>query len=173
MSRLITLIAILVAVTTGCAGGSMKPTMTKEEALTRVQQLINDTVAIIEPKPRLDVDPTTLTPYPCLGFVGDDSDGRIYISRAYYLRGIPKDKTKLTEIAQKVRRYWQQQGHVIQGVSRDGLNIAARSRPDDFILSLSWTAGDVLGIGVSSPCIWPNGTPEPSLSSKLDVRVSD
>jgi len=164
MSRLISLIAALAVATTGCTGGNMKPTMTKEEALARVQELINDTVAIIEPKPRLDVDPTTLKPYRCIGFVGDDWDGRIYVSRAYYLRGIPRDKAKLAEISQKVVRHWQQRGHVIEGVSKNGLNIAGRSKPDGFILSLSWTAGDVLMIGATSHCIWPNGTPEPSWS---------
>ncbi|MBX6167324.1 hypothetical protein [Thermobispora bispora] len=171
MLRIIAVIALTV-MTAGCTGGRVEPTMTKDEALARVEELINDTVAIIEPRPRLDVDPTTLTPYRCIGFVGDDWDGRIYISRAYWLRGIPRDKTKLLEISQKVRRHWQQQGHVIEGISKDGMNIAARSRPDGFILSLSWTAGDVLGIGATSPCIWPHGTPEPSPSSELDVRVA-
>ena len=171
MPRLIILISMLVAVATSCTGGQMKPTMTKDEALARVEELINDTVAIIEPKPRLDVDPTTLTPYSCLGWVGD-SDGRIYISRAYYLRGIPRDKDKLADIARRVRRHWEQRGHLIEGTSKDGINIAARSRPDDFILALSRTAGDVLGIEVSSPCIWPNGTPEPSPSSNPEIYPS-
>ena len=142
----------------------MKPTMSKDEALARIHELIDDTVSVIDPTPRLELDPTTLTVYRCLGFVGDNSDGRIYVTRAYYLRGIPQDKNKLVDIARQVRRHWEQRGHVIEGTSRDGLVISARSRPDDFILSLSWTAGDVLMIGATSHCIWPNGTPEPSRS---------
>ena len=161
----IILIAMLVAVTTSCTAGQIEPTMTKDEALARVEELINDTVAIIEPRPRLDVDPTTLTPYRCIGFVGDDWDGRIYISRAYWLRGIPRDKDKLADIARRVRLHWEQRGYRIEGTSKDGINIAARSMPGDFVLALSRTAGDVLGIEVSSPCIWPNGTPEPNPSS--------
>jgi len=178
MPRLIVLIAVLVIMITGCTGGSMKPianksTMTKDEALSRVNELINDSVSIIEPKPTLELDPTTLTLYHCLGQVGDNQDGRIYVSRAYYLRGIPKDKDTLADVARRVRRHWEQRGHFIQGVSRNGLNIAARSRPDDFILALSWTPGDVLMIEVSSVCVWPNGTPEPTPSSDLDGTSKD
>ncbi|ADG88523.1 hypothetical protein [Thermobispora bispora] len=161
MLRSVVVIALMV-MTAGCMRGHMEPTITKDEALARVEELINDTVANIDPKPRLDVDPTTLKLYPCIRPPGQGLDDRIYIARAYYLRGIPKDK--IAEVAQQVRVYWEQQGHVIEGVSKNGLNIAARSRPDDFILSLSWTAGDVLMIGATSHCIWPNGTPEPSRS---------
>lgn len=175
--RIIALIAALASVTAGCVGGStdsimIKSTMTKDEALDRVQELINDTVSIIDPKPRLDLDPITLTVYPCLGWTGDHTDGRIFISRAYHLRGLPKEKDKLADIARSVRRHWEQRGHIIEAVSRDGLVITARSRSDDFRLSLSWTSGDIPGLGVSSPCVWPKGTPEPIPSSDLD-RLSE
>jgi len=88
------------------------------------------------------------------------------------LRGLPKEKDKLADIARSVRRHWEQRGHIIEAVSRDGLVITARSRSDDFRLSLSWTSGDIPGLGVSSPCVWPKGTPEPIPSSDLD-RLSE
>lgn len=68
----------------------------------------------------------------------------------------------------KKAQYWEQQGHYIEGVSPNGLNISGRSRPDDFLLSLASTGPDdnvVLSLGASSYCIWPNGTPEPSSTS--------
>ncbi|QSI48202.1 hypothetical protein CYL17_10345 [Thermobispora bispora] len=163
MLRRLVSTAVLATLTTGCAGGFMERTITRDEALRRVHELIDDTVAIIDPKPRLDLDPTTLSVHHCLDPSDGGSEDRIYVTRGYYLRGIPKEK--IGDVARQIRRRWEERGHFIDSVSKDGTVIAARSRPDDFTLALSWTAGDVLMIEVSSYCIWPNGTPEPSSSS--------
>ncbi|MEV7012634.1 hypothetical protein [Streptosporangium sp. NPDC051022] len=140
------------------------PTMTQVQALARVEQLIGETVAVITPKPRLDLDRPSLTPDNCLDPSDGGSKDRIVIDRGYYLRDIPKDQAR--KVAGQIKRYWEQQGHHIEGVSPNGLTVAGRSRPDDFLLSLTSTGDDnVLLLGISSPCIWPNGTPEPSSSS--------
>ncbi|MFC7387285.1 hypothetical protein [Sphaerisporangium rhizosphaerae] len=137
-----------------------KPTMTEAQALARVEQLINETVSALRPKPRLEVDPTSLRNGPCGNSVDSGSKGRIIVGRNYYLREIPKDQ--INAVALQVREYWKQRGYVIEGVSKTGKTIAARSTPDDFLLALDAVGDDGLGLGASSICVWPNGTPEPT-----------
>ncbi|MEU0572861.1 hypothetical protein ABZ297_46705 [Nonomuraea sp. NPDC005983] len=55
-----------------------------------------------------------------------------------------------------VKHHWESQGHLIvtHGFDIGRPDVSGRTRPDDFLLSLSWTEGDVLGIGATSPCVW-------------------
>ncbi|GAA3104361.1 hypothetical protein GCM10017600_68420 [Streptosporangium carneum] len=141
-----------------------RPTMTQPQALERVEQLIKETVDMMTPKPRLELYRPSVNVGSCLDPTDGGSENRVVINRSYYLHDIPKEK--LGEVAGQVRRYWEQKGYHIEGVSQDGLGVAGRSRPDDFLLSLSAIGeGDFLGLGATSPCVWPNGTPEPSSSS--------
>ncbi|WP_229811469.1 hypothetical protein [Streptosporangium pseudovulgare] len=135
--------------------------MTQAQALARVEQLIKETTAVITPTPRLDLDRPSLNVNSCLDPTDGGSEDRVVIARSYYLRDIPREQ--VPEVARQVEQYWKQQGHYIGAVSANGLNISGRSRPDDFLLSLAPTGDDdVLNIGVTSPCVWPNGTPGPS-----------
>ncbi|MFJ2029631.1 hypothetical protein [Streptosporangium sp. NPDC087985] len=167
MSRLTAMIVAIVILTAGCTGGEAvnRPTMTEAQALARVEQLIKETAAVIRPKPRLDLYRPSLNPNSCLDPTDGGSEDRVVMNRSYYLRDIPQDQ--VAEVARQVKQYWEQQGHYIEGISTNGLNISGRSRPDDFLLSLAPTdAGDdvVLNLASTSPCVWPNGTPEPSSS---------
>lgn len=172
-------IPILIAITilaTGCTAGignseqSKKgnvneSTMNQEQALARVEQLIKETVQAIKPKPRLDLFQPSLITQSCLDPTDGGSQERIIINRIYYLRDIPRDQ--LSRVAQQVRQYWEKQGHLITNTSADGLNIFGRSRPDDFLISLQSSGDDLLNLGASSPCIWPNGTPGPSANTSV------
>ncbi|MET8333314.1 hypothetical protein [Streptosporangium canum] len=165
MSRLTVMIVVVAILVTGCTGGGAvnEPTMTEAQALARVEQLIKETAAVIRPKPRLDLYRPSLNPNSCLDPSDGGSEDRIVVNRSYYLRDIPQNQ--VAEAAKQVKQYWEQQGHFIGGVSADGLGITGRSRPDDFLFSLFATDDGndvVLSLGASSPCIWPNGTPEPS-----------
>ncbi|MEU7984495.1 hypothetical protein AB0B56_06475 [Streptosporangium canum] len=163
MSRLIAMIIAIAILATGCTGGEAVngPTMTQAEALVRVEQLIKETVAVIRPRPRLDLYRPSLNVNSCLDPTDGGSEDRIVIGRSYYLRDIPR--YQVAEVARQVKQYWEQQGYYIEGVSANGLNIAGHSQPDDFLISLASTGNnDVLNLGVTSPCVWPNGTPEPS-----------
>lgn len=166
MSRLTVMILAVVILVAGCTGGEAvnEPTMTQAQALARVEQLIKETVAVITPKPRLDLDRPSLNVNACLDATDGGSEDRVVISRSYYLRGIPREQ--VGEVAKRVKQYWEQQGYYIEGVSTNGLNISGHSQPDDFLLSLAPTGDDdVLNIGATSPCVWPNGTPDPSPST--------
>lgn len=139
-----------------------QPTITETQAIARIDQLIRDAVATVKPRPTLDLFPPSLNPGQCLDPTDKGSEERVTITRSYYLRNIPQDR--LVEAAEQVRAHWEKAGHVITGAygfDTGRPDVSGRSRPDDFLLSLSWTEGDVLGIAATSPCIWPNGTPSP------------
>ncbi|WP_143020561.1 hypothetical protein [Sinosporangium album] len=160
------LIACLAVLATSCGDPELtkesRNTITQQEALERIERLIKSAIAGVTPQPKLDLTQSSLNPQKCL----DPSDGgpedRIIVSRSYYLRGIPKEN--LTAVAEHVKKTWEAQGHQITDfriVDNTMPVISGRSRPDDFLIALDWTQGDVLLIGANSTCIWPNGTPEP------------
>ncbi|MGW6497473.1 hypothetical protein [Nonomuraea angiospora] len=142
-----------------------KPTITKAQALARIEQLINGTVGVIHPKPELELHRPSLNDGLCLDPLDGGSEERIVVNRAYFLRGLPQDATKLREVIAQVKAYWQSQGHHIQAESENGLQLYGRSRPDDFYITIGRSEGDVLTLGSTSTCLWPNGTPEPSSTS--------
>ncbi|MBO3746835.1 hypothetical protein J5X84_12220 [Streptosporangiaceae bacterium NEAU-GS5] len=135
-----------------------RPTITKAQALERIQELIDGAAAAVVPKPKLELYKPSLRDATCDQPTDGGSKDRIVVHREYYLNGIPKDQLK--DASRKIKTYWEQQGHYIDGVAPDGIGIYARSRPEDFYLALSWSEGDVLLLGSTSTCIWPNGTPE-------------
>lgn len=139
-----------------------KPTITKAQALVRIEQLVNETAGVIHPKPELELHRPSLNDGPCLDPTDGGSEERLVISRTYYLRGLPKDEDALRKIVIEVKAYWQEQGHYISGEHENGLQLYGRSRPDDFLMSIGRVAGNVLSLGAASTCLWPNGTPEPS-----------
>ncbi|MEV6981669.1 hypothetical protein AB0M95_10485 [Sphaerisporangium sp. NPDC051017] len=133
--------------------------MTEAQALARVEQLINGTVAALDPKPRLEAVPTSLDNSECGAQVGD-SKGGVTVGREYYLRDIPKEQ--IDSVARQVKQYWSGQGYLIEGVSKTGRSITARSVPDDFLLAFGPAGDDGLVMGASSTCARPSGTSEPS-----------
>lgn len=172
MFRAVRLIAVVAVLVAGCApggapGGAMnpsadKPTITKAQALARIEQLINGTVGAIRPKPQLDLHQPSLNDGLCLDPQDGGSEDRIVVSRSYYLRGLPTTEDVLKEVVAEVKTYWQSQGHYISGEHQNGLQLYGHSRPEDFLITIGWAAGNVLSLGATSTCLWPNGTPEPS-----------
>ncbi|MEV4889050.1 hypothetical protein AB0K48_06645 [Nonomuraea sp. NPDC055795] len=158
MITLLRILAFLPALLlAGCTMSS--PTITQDQATMRVEQLIRDTAAALTPKPRLELITHGTGPAACTH--ENDSPGRISVNRAYWLRDIPKAANP--DIARQVRAHWEAQGHRI--VSTGGLDvghpsIGGESRPDGFILALTWVAGDNLYLASTSTCVWPSGTSE-------------
>ncbi|MEV5556304.1 hypothetical protein AB0L44_21850 [Nonomuraea wenchangensis] len=139
-----------------------KPTITKAQALTRIGQLIDETVAVIHPKPQLDLYQPSLNDGICPDRQDPGSADRIEVSREYYLRGLPTTEDALRKVIAEVKVYWQKQGHYIAVEHENGLQLYGHSRPDDFLITIGREADNVLTLGATSTCLWPNGTPEAS-----------
>lgn len=158
MIQLHRLIIPIIILLTSCSHGQ-KMTTTQAQAIALAEELIHDTAAALRPTPRLELLPYSAAPNPC-AFADDGLPERITVSRAYWLRDVPR--VKPVTLAQQVQAHWQQQGHVI--VSTGGFevghpSIGGKSTPDGYTLALVWAEGDNLYLAATSPCIWPNGTP--------------
>ncbi|MFE0145769.1 hypothetical protein ACFWY5_01400 [Nonomuraea sp. NPDC059007] len=133
-----------------------KPTLSQTQAIALNDKLINETVQAVTPKPRLEVIASFNTPSGCLG--EGASENQIIVSRAYWLRDVPKDQN--LAISRQIRVFWQSQGHRIVSMGSNGNpDLSGESQPDGFRLFLTWAEGDDLFLGASSTCIWPEGTP--------------
>ncbi|GII27054.1 hypothetical protein [Planotetraspora mira] len=140
----------------------MPQTITQAQALTRVEQLLTSTASVLDPGPRLELNTIFPTTSSCLDPGPAESSKQVVVSRAYWLRDVPASANMA--IARQVMDHWKQQRHIITGTG--GLetghpHIAGESRPDGFILALGWAEGDRLYLAATSPCVWPDGTPEP------------
>lgn len=143
MRPILVLLALLL---TGCT--VTQPTMNRAHALTRVEELIQDTTQALTPRPRLEAMPSFNAPTGCL----DDNEQQIVVSRAYWLRDLPAPKNMA--VSSQIRAHWESRGHRITASGGPGLN--AETRTDGFLLALVWSEGDALYLGVSSPCITPS-----------------
>lgn len=143
---------------------SEQPTITQAEAEKRVEALIQATADQITPKPRLErlIQPDTDL-HRCIDPADGGSEDRIVVSREYWLREIPEKQN--ADVARQVKSYWEAQGHRIteaSGLERNQPDVLGRTRPDDFLIGIEWSTDGALRLGATSPCIWPDGTPEPS-----------
>jgi hypothetical protein len=172
MLRTVWFIAAAVILVAGCApgtgpGGAMNPssnksTITKAQALSRIDQLVNGTVSVIRPKPRLELYRPSLIDGTCSPPGSTDLRHPVEVSREYYLRGLPETEDALRKVVADVKAYWQKEGHYIAVEHENGLQLYGHSRPDDFLMAIGVEADNVLTLGATSTCLWPNGTPEPS-----------
>jgi hypothetical protein len=151
----------LVVLLSGCGWrAGMSPTLDEQQATDRVQQHIDDTVAIIQPMPRLERQ-SFVDSQPCDIPSDNGPLGRISVGHVYWLREIPVERN--AEVFAAVERYWVSNGWVIltDDTSSENPFLSVENRADSFRMSLEASIDGQLSIGASSPCIWPNGTPEP------------
>lgn len=163
MFRAVRLIIAAATLVAGCApGGAVDPstpkkTITKAQALARIEELVSGTAAAIRPEPRLEPYESSTGDMPCTDPRDTAAPAPVEVSRRYHLRDLPTTEDELREVVAAVKAYWQEQGHHISDEHR--LNLHARSRPDDFLMSVQRGGGNVLTLGATSTCLWPDGTP--------------
>lgn len=162
---------VILVTLSGC-GGSGGPsdrshvndkTMTQKQATERVEQIIRETVAALTIKPRLEMIESMSQPDSCVDPTDGGSPDRTVISHSYWLRGF--SRTRNGDIGQQAKDYWESKGYKItnvNGISANEPNISGYTRPDEFLFSIETNVDGDVNIGATSPCIWPNGTPEPS-----------
>ncbi|MET7460714.1 hypothetical protein [Nonomuraea sp. NPDC005501] len=152
MNDVFRLFAALVLVISGCSMN--QATATSTQALARVEELIHDTANALTPRPRLEPIHSFEAPSPCLD--EDKSQDRVIVSRAYWLRDVPK--TDNMSISRQVHTYWEAQGHhIIAGGNTNNPDLSGTSHPEGYTLTLTWADGDDLYLGAASTCVWPDG----------------
>ncbi|MFE2376066.1 hypothetical protein [Streptomyces sp. NPDC059398] len=138
-------------------------TITHKQAVARAEQIVRETVDELTPRPRLEIYQPGSADTQCLDPTDGGSEKRLVVSRGYWLRGISKADNR--SIGQQILRLWKKKGDLITSTTEIGTDrpeIHGGSKPDDFLIALEPSDNGWLSIGVSSPCIWPQGTPPPS-----------
>ncbi|WP_083753627.1 hypothetical protein [Actinosynnema sp. ALI-1.44] len=137
----------------------MKNTITQQEANNRAEKYTQDAAASLTPPPRLEplsrFDDTECD---------DPSDngplGRVYASRRYWLRDVPRERN--AEVAEALVRWWTSHDFVVLSDKRPRENwISVENKNDGFSMSIQESVNGDLSLGATSPCVWPNGTPAP------------
>jgi hypothetical protein len=158
----IALAAMAVLGLTSCAEEPMpEPTITADEAATRVEQHIRDVTAAL-PGARLEVQEASSIS-PCTAPNDRGPLGRVYASRSYWVRDIPQERNP--ETFDTALNHWTSNSYTVLVDARPQrafVRVEAPA-PDFTTLTLrsSVDGQGILSIVASSPCLLPDGNPAP------------
>src|SRR5699024_10437957 len=95
----------------------------------------------------------------CLGPTDDGPQGRYEVARKYWLDDIPQDRN--SEFVDTLYNYWNKNGYHVRTDKRSSSDkfVSVEYESDSFIVSVQQSVEGDLSLGVSSPCVWPDGVP--------------
>jgi hypothetical protein len=138
---------------------SMEKTITQDEAAEKINQHVTDAMAALP-------ETVELEPLGPVAFAScdDPTDGgsknRVTVSQRHWITGIPAEDND--QNADLLHDYWTTNGYrIIRDERPEKMSISVESEEDAFKISLRVSAQGDLSIGASSPCVWPEGTPNP------------
>jgi hypothetical protein len=166
MSRLKrwTYIVTIALVVSGCGSNTpeeanMDETITQDEAASKIQEHIDDTLAVLSEEAELEARRGTL-----FAACDDPTDGgprdRVTVSETFWIRGLPlEDNESNIEL---MYEHWTNNGYqAIHDLRPDELFVTVENEEDAFRVSVQTSNEGSLSISASSPCVWPEGTPNP------------
>ncbi|WP_275290725.1 hypothetical protein [Amycolatopsis sp. La24] len=158
--RLATLAAVLIAMT-ACGGAPMQPTLTSEQAKQAAADAVHAAASISFPAGYKLTE--IVFPAESCTDSSDKETGQVRVGVTYWVDG--PDRAQNSSYYEKLKKWWTDNGWTIETDTWQGDQFANAHNGDGYVMSLTGTVtGTVLGrlsIGASSPCVWPNGTPEP------------
>ncbi|MGH3767324.1 MAG: hypothetical protein ACRDTX_19580 [Pseudonocardiaceae bacterium] len=137
----------------------MQNTITLDEAKQRAGGYIQQVRAVLPGKPRLVPVAGGITQLECLDPGDNGPQGRISANGAFFLRDLPPERNP--EVYSVFRSYLAQQGFTVRTDQSDFLVMENPKDSFRLVLQESGDGSKSLSLGVSSPCVWPNGTPAP------------
>jgi hypothetical protein len=137
----------------------MQPTITLDEAKARAATYVQQIVGALPVKARLDSFGMVPTSMECTDPTDNGPPGRYDYGVSYFLRDIPKERNP--EIMRAFLAYLTKRGFVVQ--TKNDSFLSLENPQDGFGASLQQSGSQNRGLSltVSSPCVWPNGTPSP------------
>ncbi|MET9961446.1 hypothetical protein ABZ128_20725 [Streptomyces sp. NPDC006326] len=177
LPRIIATAALLAMTTTMTACGaqeggqntsgkpSKKVTMNEQQAIDRAEEIIQQAVEGMSPKPTLErMGPLPVGP--CIARDDHGPDDRVQVTVAYKLTGVPGSEAK--NLVRQARDAWLKQGYKYNTSGEVDWSgpfpaIYMRTEPDDFWMDAMTGVVDrakgegLASIGVKSPCFLPPG----------------
>ena len=148
---------ILATCITGCGQrAGMEETITQDEAAEKVQEHINGVMSSLPDEAELETRRGTL-----FAACDDPTDGgpkdRVTVSERLWVRGLPIEDNE-TNI-KRIYDYWINNGYQVLRDERPEKSSITVEDEDSFAAFLRVSDQGSLSIGASSPCVWPEGTP--------------
>lgn len=139
----------------------MKPTMTRQQAIDRIQRYLEESITAFSPR-----TPTPGAPYGGDGACDDPDDdgpkGRISPYRDYLLSTFPKG-ADAAPLFDQILTYWTTHGfRLLHDERPTSQAITVENTTDGFRIGIQTGRDGTVSLSLSAPCIWPNGTPEPA-----------
>lgn len=155
--------AITVALSscTSSPKAAMKNTITQRQAIERTEEYVRQAVSTLLPTPQLDLL-SRFEDSPCDDPTDNGPKGRVITSVRYWLNDTPVDRQ--ADYVKALIRWWSEHDFAILTDNRpNDTYVLVENRRDGFRMAMQQTATGPkrLSLGASSPCVWPNGTPEP------------
>jgi hypothetical protein len=140
----------------------MKPTITIAEANARVDDYIARAVKALPAEATLK-----LTLQELRGDCSDPTDNgpknRVVANRSYQVLGL--DPQKIPSYFSMLRTWWQANGFRVLDDKPANEFLWVENNADSFQMTLKANAKGGIFLLAGSPCVWPNGTPDPSASA--------
>lgn len=137
----------------------MKNTITQQQAKEQAEQYVRDAVSALVPTARLELS-SHFDNSPCDDPTDNGPAGRVFASNRYWIRGLPEDQNK--QSVNTLRKWSEQHGFTVVSDAWDkAMYITLENPSNGFRVAIQESSQGELSIGASSPCVWPNGTPEP------------
>lgn len=138
----------------------MKPTITEQQATQRVDDYVRQAMTALPPEARLEVLSATSSSS-CDDPTDNGPRGRVSVGNIYWVRDLPKESNH--QYFDAVTKWWTDHNFGILDNIRDPDSnyVWAENKTDGFRMSFSDNPKGELTLSANSPCVWPNGTPEP------------
>jgi hypothetical protein len=137
----------------------MQPTITIDEANRRVDEYISRVAKVLPPEAKLQLGSQELR-----GDCSDPTDNgpknRVIANRSYNVLGL--SATSITAYFDTLRTWWLANNFRVLNNTPLNEYLWVENNADSFQMTLQANNKGQLFLDATSPCVWPNSTPEPT-----------
>lgn len=163
----VVLVVLLSANACGSNGAGMQPTITIDEANRRVDEYISRATTVLPPAARLQLNFQERR-----GECSDPTDNgpkdRVVAGRSYQVLGLRQ--AAIPSYFDTLRTWWLANNFRILSDTPRNEFLWVENNADGFQMTLKANSEGGVFLLAGSPCVWPNGTPEPEA---LGTQKSD
>lgn len=138
----------------------MRTTITEQQAFQRAEDYVRQAMSALPPEARLEVL-SAANSLACDDPTDNGPRGRVTVGNIYWVRNLSKES--IPQYMDAMVRWWTEHDFGILSDTRNPNSnyVSAENKIDGFRMAFSDNPKGELTLGADSPCVWPNGTPEP------------